>query len=204
MAISTREQFLNAAEMLFAERGFYGVSIANIAEELGLTKQALLHHFTNKEKLYGEVLQRISDDFEGRRRAIENQGGDHKEQLKTFLLSFIAKTEKDDARTRLLMRELLDNKRRATDAGAWYLKPFLENLIEMARTNPAWRETSKDEALALIYQLLGALNYYGVSGPTLRAIFGDEVIIKVDSCFAAQFEALFEAALNAPPKQKRL
>ncbi|MEL6753814.1 MAG: helix-turn-helix domain-containing protein, partial [Pseudomonadota bacterium] len=64
MASDTREQFLDTAEALFAERGFYGVSIAAIADELDLTKQALLHHFGTKEKLYGAVLQRISDEFE--------------------------------------------------------------------------------------------------------------------------------------------
>ena len=55
MAQDTRERLLDQAEPLFAERGFYGVSIAAIASELGLTKQALLHHFGSKEKLYGEV-----------------------------------------------------------------------------------------------------------------------------------------------------
>ena len=63
MTISTRDQLLATARTLFAERGFYGVSIASIANEHGLTKQALLHHFSSKEKLYGEVLKEIADDF---------------------------------------------------------------------------------------------------------------------------------------------
>ena len=59
-AADTRDQFIEAARRPFAERGFYGTSIAAIAEELGLTKQALLHHFGTKEKLYGDVLEEIS------------------------------------------------------------------------------------------------------------------------------------------------
>jgi AcrR family transcriptional regulator len=54
----TRDAFLDAAKRHFAQRGFYGASIAAIAEELGLTKQALIHHFGTKERLYGEVLAR--------------------------------------------------------------------------------------------------------------------------------------------------
>ena len=38
----TPEKLLLVAEALFSERGFYGVSIAAIASELGITKQALL------------------------------------------------------------------------------------------------------------------------------------------------------------------
>ena len=52
----TREALVEVARRLFSERGFYGVSVAAIASELGITKQALLHHFGTKEALYAEVL----------------------------------------------------------------------------------------------------------------------------------------------------
>ena len=58
--MKTRDQLLAIAATQFAQKGFYGASIASIADELCLTKQALLHHFGSKEKLYGEVLQSIS------------------------------------------------------------------------------------------------------------------------------------------------
>ena len=62
-AEATKEKFLDVARKLFAEKGFYGVSIAAISSELDLTKQALLHHFGSKEKLYGLVLEGISERF---------------------------------------------------------------------------------------------------------------------------------------------
>lgn len=40
--------------------GQVGASLANIADELGLTKQALLHHLGRKEKLYAEIPAWIS------------------------------------------------------------------------------------------------------------------------------------------------
>ena len=52
----TREKLLNAAHSRFAERGFHGASIALIAGEVGLTKQALLYHFKRKDDLYREVI----------------------------------------------------------------------------------------------------------------------------------------------------
>lgn len=54
-------KFIEAATRQFARKGFYGASISSIANELGLSKQAVLHHFGSKEKLYGEVLQQISE-----------------------------------------------------------------------------------------------------------------------------------------------
>src|SRR5215468_9756479 len=55
----TREMILDAAERRFAERGFDGVSVREIATDAGLKNQAsLYHHFKNKKALYEAVLAR--------------------------------------------------------------------------------------------------------------------------------------------------
>jgi AcrR family transcriptional regulator len=55
----TREVILDAAERRFAERGFAGVSVREIASDAGLRNQAsLYHHFKNKKALYEAVLSR--------------------------------------------------------------------------------------------------------------------------------------------------
>ena len=200
MTRSTRDQFLHAARRLFAERGFYGVSIANIADELGLTKQALLHHFKNKEKLYGEVLGQISDELEAICQGAQNSEHTPAAQLKTFFLRIIATKQSEYIRTRLLMRELLDNQPRADKAAAWPLRPFLTELIKMAKAVPAWENATDAQALALIYQLLGAVNYYGVSEPTLRGIFGASGFSALKKAFEPQFETMIDAALTHPPQ----
>ena len=196
MASDTREQFLDTAEALFAERGFYGTSIAAIAGELGLTKQALLHHFGSKEKLYADVLRRISQQFEAIGDSIKAETGEPAIRLKSFLLR-LYEDGAQSVRTRLLMRELLDNKRRADTAGTWYLKAFLKQLIALTQAVPGWSQASEAEALATVYQFLGAINYFGVSEPTLTGIFGATVYKKLNAAFPAQLEQLIDAALSA-------
>jgi AcrR family transcriptional regulator len=56
---SVRDRLIAAATHLFAERGFEGTPIQAIADEVGLTKPALLHHFPSKEALRLEVLESI-------------------------------------------------------------------------------------------------------------------------------------------------
>lgn len=53
------EHILNAAEAVFAERGFGGASMQGIADQAGLPKANLHYYFTNKETLYRRVLKRI-------------------------------------------------------------------------------------------------------------------------------------------------
>ena len=54
-----REEILDEATELFAERGYEGTSMSDLAERVGLRKASLFHHFTSKEVLYAAVLGRL-------------------------------------------------------------------------------------------------------------------------------------------------
>lgn len=47
----TRARILSVALELFAERGYAGTSVRDIAEELGVTKAAVHYHFSAKEQI---------------------------------------------------------------------------------------------------------------------------------------------------------
>ena len=54
----TRDRILDEAEALFAEHGFAGTSMRDIAQHADLTAASLYNHFAGKEALYTAVLQR--------------------------------------------------------------------------------------------------------------------------------------------------
>ncbi len=169
---SSKDQFIEAAIRVFAARGFYGASIAAIVADLPFTKQALLHHFGSKEKLYGEVLRHISERLVRELQAAMREATDPRAKLEITLVAFYrsALTHRDE--TILLMRELLDNEPRAAQSKSWYLRGFLEGLsTAVAQTNPA-RFHGPQAAMSLTYQLLGAIQYFVVSEPTLRQLLG--------------------------------
>lgn len=172
MQEDTREQLLESATKLFAARGFYGASLANIADELGLTKQALLHHFGRKEKLYAEILSRISDRMLG---CVEAACADHQEpqeQLLAALLSIYDLSLEAPHETRIIMRELLDSERRASEVHSWYLRPFLDLLIQITRSIPGKKSLSRTDALTRVYPMLGAMSYLIVSDVVLQQMYG--------------------------------
>lgn len=192
----TREQFIDAATKTFAERGFYGTSIAAISDALPYTKQALLHHFGSKEKLYAEVLKRISDRLRDELEEIGERFSEPRERLEeTFIEFYRTSIERPDV-SQLLMRELLDNKRRAETSRTWYLKPFLETLTDMVLADPSASIRSRRTALAIVYQFLGAINYFVVSEPTLTQMFGKKDFAKLRAGYEGELRTLISARLD--------
>ncbi|MFE0178867.1 ScbR family autoregulator-binding transcription factor [Streptomyces sp. NPDC059002] len=55
--MQSRAAILRAAAKLFSEQGFAGTSLKDVAEELGMTKGAVYHHFTNKESIAVAVVE---------------------------------------------------------------------------------------------------------------------------------------------------
>ena len=72
-----RQQIIEVAAGLFAERGFNGVSIYDIGAAVGVSGPALYKHFASKEALLAEMLVGISERLlsEGRRRAGASAAG---------------------------------------------------------------------------------------------------------------------------------
>lgn len=195
----TRAALLRTATRLFAEKGFYGTSIAAIANELGLTKQALIHHFGSKERLYGEVLQQIADELVATMIQATSDNADAKTQLEQLFERLHENRKTHPEQTQLLMRELLDNRPRAAHAETWYLKSLLKGLVALIQRVPGWESASEAEALATVYQLLGAISYYAISEPTLTRIFGKPTYAALEEAFPIRLKALIEACLESRP-----
>jgi len=66
----TRERILDHAEALFAERGFEGASLREIARRAGIREPGLYNYFSGKPALYEAVLERglrpLADELERR------------------------------------------------------------------------------------------------------------------------------------------
>jgi AcrR family transcriptional regulator len=75
MTIPTRERILRAAEDLYVVRGHDGFSFGDIAAEVQTTRANIHHHFGNKRRLMGELLERFATDAEARIGAIWSKPG---------------------------------------------------------------------------------------------------------------------------------
>ena len=59
----TKQQIIEAATQLFARKGFYGTSISDLAQAVGLTKGALYYHFADKDALFLAVVESVKNTW---------------------------------------------------------------------------------------------------------------------------------------------
>jgi len=107
--VDNAEQIRVAATQLFASRGFDGVSLQAIANQVGVAKQTLLYHYPSKDALKRAVIDNLFDHWRDRLPQIleaVTSGHGRFSALTDELLAFFAG---DEDRARLVMRELLDN-----------------------------------------------------------------------------------------------
>ncbi|HET8798188.1 MAG TPA: TetR/AcrR family transcriptional regulator [Thermoanaerobaculia bacterium] len=59
----SRQQILDAALKLFSHRGYGATSVRDIAEEAGLSKGNVYHHFPDKETIFRALIDRYFDEM---------------------------------------------------------------------------------------------------------------------------------------------
>ena len=65
MAGDTKERILETALELFAQSGYLGTSMNDIAKKLGITKAALYKHYTSKQEILDQIVERMNKmDYE--------------------------------------------------------------------------------------------------------------------------------------------
>jgi AcrR family transcriptional regulator len=162
-----RDEVLAAATRLFAAHGVGATALQDVADEVGVTKNAVLHHFRSKEELRKGVLDAILAHW--------------REQLPRLLLAATASDERFDSvldavyqffasspeRARVIVREALD---RPAEARAMLRAtlPILEGVAGYIRKGrEAARIDPEAYVLHVMQMVIGAAAVGDVTAPAL-------------------------------------
>lgn len=132
-APSGKQRILEAAERLFASRGFLNVAAAEIAREAGVAHGLLFHHFGSMEDLYAEVSKVAAQRMD-----------------EVQLASFRGRTAREQVAS-FLRAHLRAVKQREGDA---LFRARSHNVAINTRIAEIW-EASRLEAIARLCEVLG-------------------------------------------------
>jgi TetR/AcrR family transcriptional regulator len=128
-----RGQVLAAATRLFAARGFDGTALQDVADEVGVTKPAVLHHFPSKEALRAAVLDGIVSHWNAtlpRLLEAATASEDRFDAVFGELWRFFAS---DPHRARLVLREALDRPGEMKRLLRGPVRPWLDAIVGYIR-----------------------------------------------------------------------
>jgi AcrR family transcriptional regulator len=110
-----RDTILKAAQRLFAEKGYHGVSIDEIAREVDVSPAILYRHFKSKQILYDTVLQELSAQRESYVQTVINSGTSFEDVLTGMTQVYIKSIEENPDLLRIELQSLLDRNPATSD-----------------------------------------------------------------------------------------
>jgi TetR/AcrR family transcriptional regulator len=178
--IGSRDRILDAAEDLFARRGFTGVGMREVAETAGLGKSSLFHHFKSKAELYAAVVGRILDLFDRRTTAALAAGGGPLARFDRWIDALMDTFAEHPTSARLLLRSLFEDdeltgtseEEQRADRTLKHLFSRVANLLREGMESGAFRAANIQHTLQ---SLVGLTVYHFASGEFGEEMFGQSL-----------------------------
>ena len=169
-----RDQILDAAEALFARKGFDPTTIKEIGTAAGLTPALLYYYFANKEELYRAVLQRVAGELVTRGRAGLDAAGTPELAIRGLVAAQVEFLLAHPNAPKLLVREMVDHDARHAETiilqlAAGIFRRLCELIEEGQRAGRFRRDVEpRFAAVSTIAQVV----YFTIARPAIGLLFG--------------------------------
>ena len=131
---SGEQGILEAAEILFAEKGFDAVSMSAIARLANTSKPNIYHHFKNKNELYLAIIKTAVKRASGLLDELEIAPGTFRQRLAGFAAGQLDNIFEHGRSTQLVLREALSgSSERGREIANYMVSEVFSRLVAMIR-----------------------------------------------------------------------
>ena len=164
------QSILEAAEILFAEKGFDAVSMSAIAKLAKTSKPNIYHHFKNKNELYFAIMeaavQRATDLLD----TLEDSPGTIRQRLADFSAGQLENILLHDRSTQLILREAFSGgSERGRDIANQMVSKVFSRLVAMVEQGQLKGEFRDDINPSLAaFMIISTNMFYFQSKPVME------------------------------------
>jgi TetR/AcrR family transcriptional regulator len=170
---STGEQaILDAAEALFAEKGFEAVSMSAIARLANTSKPNIYHHFKNKNELYLAIMKTAVKRSSLLLDALEEAPGTFRKRLAAFSAGQLDNIQSHPRSMQLILREALSGgSESGREVARYAVGKVFNRLVEMVRRGQQVNEFRADiDPKLAAFMIVSANMFYFQSEPIMQQL----------------------------------
>jgi TetR/AcrR family transcriptional regulator len=127
----TRQAILRAAEQVFAERGYAGARMDDVAAEVGIKRASMVYYFRDKRSLYVALLDDLYGELGERYRRVAAESSSLRDSMFGFLDAWATHVAERPGSVRILMWESARIRRASADPLAEQLQPLQATIIDV-------------------------------------------------------------------------
>lgn len=163
-AENRRQQILEIATELFANRGYEGTTTREISNGAKVNEAIIFRHFPSKEELYWAVIENKCQTNPGRAKVRDRlaQGGPIRDVLLDIVEGILQRRQQDQTLTRLLFFSALEKHSLSERFFETYISSYYETLADFIRERMDSGELRRGDALLSARGFFGMVIYHSL------------------------------------------